>query len=150
MSSANFSANALREFKSIPVNPARRRLDAREGIPKIVDTMNKPKIIAYLKPSCGWSQGVRAIMRKYDLPFEDRDIINNPAQRQEMIEKSGQMLSPCVEVNGRMLPDISGEEVEAFLLANNLVTPNAVAPDAPTNQPCAHEMPGAAPLPFRR
>ena len=112
--------------------------------------MNKPKIVAYLKPSCGWSQGVRAIMRKYDLPFEDRDIINDAAQRQEMIEKSGQMLSPCVEVNGRMLPDISGEEVEAFLLANNLVTANAVAPDAPTNQPCAHEMPGAAPLPFHR
>ncbi len=112
--------------------------------------MTKPKIIAYLKPSCGWSQGVRAIMRKYDLPFEDRDIINNPAQRQEMIEKSGQMLSPCVEVNGRMLPDISGEEVEAFLLANNLVTENAQTPDAPINQPCAHEMPGAAPMQFRR
>jgi glutaredoxin len=80
--------------------------------------MNKPKIVAYLKPSCGWSQGVRAIMRKYDLPFEDRDIINDPLQRQEMIEKSGQMLSPCVEVNGKMLPDISGEEVEAYLLAN--------------------------------
>src|SRR5678809_1683729 len=83
--------------------------------------MNKPKIVAYLKPSCGWSQGVRAILRKYDLPYEDRDIINDPAQRQEMIEKSGQMLSPCVEINGRMLPDISGDEVEAFLLANNLV-----------------------------
>jgi len=49
--------------------------------------MNTPKIIAYLKPSCGWSQGVRAVMRKYDLPFEDRDIINDPMQRQEMIEK---------------------------------------------------------------
>jgi monothiol glutaredoxin len=104
-------------------------------------TMNKPKIIAYLKPHCGWSQGVRAIMRKYDLPFEDRDIINDPAQRQEMIEKSGQMLSPCVEVNGKMLPDISGEEVEAYLLANNLVQANNRQPDAPTNQPCAHEMP---------
>ena len=43
--------------------------------------MTKPKIIAYLKPSCGWSQGVRAIMRKYELPYEDRDIINDPAQR---------------------------------------------------------------------
>ena len=74
--------------------------------------MNKPKIIAYLKPSCGWSQGVRAIMRKYDLPFEDRDIINDPLQRQEMIEKSGQMLSPCVEIDGKMLSDVSGEEVE--------------------------------------
>jgi len=93
---------------------------------------------------------VRAVLRKYDLPFEDRDIINDAAQRQEMIEKSGQMLSPCVEVNGRMLPDISGEEVEAYLVANQLVQPNAKAPDAPTNQPCAHEMPQAAPLQFRR
>jgi glutaredoxin len=112
--------------------------------------MQKPKIIAYLKPSCGWSQGVRAVMRKYDLPFEDRDIINDAVQRQEMIEKSGQMLSPCVEVNGTMLPDISGEEVEAYLLANSLVQPNTLAPDAPTNQPCAHEMPGPTALNFRR
>jgi len=112
--------------------------------------MTKPKIIAYLKPSCGWSQGVRAIMRKYDLPYEDRDIINDPAQRQEMIERSGQMLSPCVDINGRMLADISGEEVEAYLLANGLVQPSERQPDAPVNQPCAHEMPQAAPLNFRR
>ena len=112
--------------------------------------MNKPKIVAYLKPTCGWSQGVRAIMRKYDLPFEDRDIINDSAQRQEMIEKSGQMLSPCVEVNGHMLPDISGEEVEAYLLANNLVQQNDRAADAPTDQPCAHETPQGAPMQFRR
>ena len=111
--------------------------------------MNKPKIIAYLKPTCGWSMGVRAVLKKYDLPYEDRDIINDPAQRQEMIEKSGQMLSPCVEVDGRMLADVSGEEVEAYLLANRLVTPNQQAPDAPTNQPCAHELPGAEPMQFR-
>ena len=90
--------------------------------------------------------GVRAVLKKYDLPYEDRDIINDAAQRQEMIEKSGQMLSPCVEVNGRMLPDISGEEVEAFLLANNLVSANDTVPDAPTNQACAHEMPAGSPV----
>jgi len=112
--------------------------------------MNKPNIIAYLKPSCGWSNGVRAVMKKYDLPFEDRDIINDAVQRQEMIEKSGQMLSPCVEVNGQMLADISGEEVEAYMLANGLVQVNARQPDAPTNQPCAHELPGGAPMQFNR
>jgi monothiol glutaredoxin len=111
--------------------------------------MDKPKIVAYLKPTCGWSQGVRAVLRKYNLPFEDRDIINDPDQRQEMIEKSGQMLSPCVEVNGRMLADVSGEEVEAFLLANSLAQTNALTPDAPINQPCAHELPQASPLHFR-
>lgn len=110
----------------------------------------KPQIIAYLKPSCGWSAGVRAIFKKYDLPYEDRDIINNPANRQEMIEKSGQMLSPCVEINGHMLPDISGEEVEAWMLQNNVVSRNNIAPEAPINQPCAHEMPQASPLNFRR
>jgi monothiol glutaredoxin len=99
--------------------------------------MSKPKIIAYLKPTCGWSNGVRAILKKYDLPFEDRDIINDPAQRAEMVEKSGQMMSPCVEINGHMLPDISGDEVEAWMLANNIVTPNDREPDAPTNESCS-------------
>ena len=98
--------------------------------------MNKPKIIAYLKPTCGWSQGVRAILGKYDLPYEDRDIINDPDQRQEMVEKSGQMLSPCVEVDGHMLADVSGEEVEAYLLSKNLVQPNSAEPAAPINQAC--------------
>src|ERR1043165_1626429 len=103
--------------------------------------MEKPKIIAYLKPSCGWSMGVRAVFKKYDLPFEDRDIINNAAFYQEMVEKSGQMKQPCVEVNGQMLADVSGEEVEAWLLANRVVQPNEATPEAPINQPCANEMP---------
>ena len=36
------------------------------------------KINAYLKPQCGWSMGVRAIMNKYSLEYTDLDIINNP------------------------------------------------------------------------
>ena len=99
--------------------------------------MEKPKIIAYLKPTCCWSQGVRAVLRKYDLPFEDRDIINDPVQRQEMMEKSGQPLSPCVEINGHMLADVSGEEVETWMLANNIVQPNDRVPDAPINESCS-------------
>ena len=112
--------------------------------------MSKPKIIAYLKPSCGWSMGVRAVMKKYDLPYEDRDIINRPDQFEEMVQKTGQTKQPTLEINGRMLPDVSGDEVEAYMLANNLVTPNNRIPDAPTNQPCAHEMPAGAPMAFRR
>ena len=91
-----------------------------------------------MKPSCGWSNGVRAVMQKYDLPFEDRDIINDPSQRQEMIQKTNQMLQPCVEVDGKMLIDVSGEEVEAYLLASNLITDTDREADAPTNQACEH------------
>jgi len=103
--------------------------------------MDKLKVIAYLKPTCGWSQGVRAVLRKYDLPYEDRDIINDPAQRKEMTEKSGQPLSPCVEINGRMLADVSGSEVEAYLLAQGLVRPTDRLAEVPTDRPCDDVMP---------
>ena len=99
--------------------------------------MEKPKVIAYLKPHCGWSQGVRAVLRKYDLPFEDRDIWNDPRQRLEMIQKSGQELSPCVEVDGKMLADISGEELEGWLIKNEITAKDHAPVDVPINAPCA-------------
>ena len=102
-----------------------------------------------MKPSCGWSNGVRSIMRKYDLPFEDRDIINDPEQRQEMIQKTNQMLQPCVEVDGKMLVDVSGAEVEAYLLSNSLVGTTEKEADAPTNQACENEAEIAA-IEFRK
>jgi glutaredoxin len=96
-------------------------------------------IKAYLKPHCGWSNGVRAIFRKYSLPFEDIDIINNRANYAEMVQKSGQPLSPCVEIDGVMLADISGEEVENYLLSNQLVTPTETPAGVPTNAGCSDE-----------
>jgi glutaredoxin len=100
--------------------------------------MQTPKIIAYLKPECGWSNGVRAAFRKYDLPYEDRNIMGNPAYREEMILRSGQPLSPCVEVNGHMLADVDGAQVEAYLLANRLVEPNDRTTEIPLDAPCVH------------
>jgi glutaredoxin len=97
------------------------------------------KIIAYLKPTCGWSMGVRAIMNKYGLEYEDRDIINNSVQYAEMVGKSGQPLSPCVEIDGHMLADVSGEEVENYMLSNQLISANSTEPEAPTNASCTDE-----------
>ena len=83
--------------------------------------------------------GVRAIMKKYGLKYEDRDIINDSAQYAEMVEKSGQPLSPCVEINGSMLADVSGEEVENYMLSNGLVSQNNAEAEAPPNAPCTDE-----------
>ena len=97
------------------------------------------EIVAYLKPTCGWSNGVRAILRKYNLEYTDKDIINDPANYAEMVQKSGQPLSPCVVVDGIMLADVSGEEVENYLLSNDLVKPSDSETDVPTNAPCTDE-----------
>ncbi len=96
-------------------------------------------IKAYLKPQCGWSMGVRAIMSKHELDYEDIDIINSRENYAEMVAKSGQPLSPCVEIDGVMLADVSGEEVENYLLSNDLVKPSNTETDAPVNQACSDE-----------
>jgi monothiol glutaredoxin len=93
-------------------------------------------IRAYLKPSCGWSRGVRAVFKKYGLEYEDIDIINHRENYAEMVRKSGQPLSPCVEIDGVMLADISGEEVEQYMLSKGLVQPTNAEADAPTNASC--------------
>ena len=59
-----------------------------------------------------------------------------------MEQKSGQPLSPCVEIDGIMLADVSGEEVEHYLVTNHLAEASAVPTDVPLNAPCppeAHE-----------
>jgi monothiol glutaredoxin len=99
----------------------------------------QPKITAYLKTFCGWSEGVRAIFRKYGLEWEEKDIIKNPAFRWEMEQRSGQPMSPCVEIDGHMLADISGDEVEAWMIENGYFEKNEAAADAPTNSSCTDE-----------
>ena len=99
--------------------------------------MSKPEITAYLKTYCGWSNGVRAVLKKHDLPYTEKDIIQNPAFRWEMEQKSGQQLSPCVEVGGEMLADISGEELERFLLEKQIVGSTAATTNVPLNSACS-------------
>ena len=101
--------------------------------------MNKPEITAYLKTHCGWSRGVRAVFEKYELPYMEKDIIQNPNYRFEMEQLSGQPLSPCVVINGAMLADISGEEVEAYMLQNSIVGDASKSTSVPLNAPCSDE-----------
>lgn len=101
--------------------------------------MAKPEITAYVKTSCGWSNGIRAVLAKYEIPYTEKDIIKDPNNRFEMEQLSGQPLSPCVIVNGTMLADISGEELEHYFLDNQLVSVSNTDTDVPLNAPCSDE-----------
>ncbi len=101
--------------------------------------MEKPQITAYVKTQCGWSSGIRAVLAKYNLEYTEKDIIQNPAFRWEMETKSGQPLSPCVEVNGEMVADISGEELEQYLIEKGVVQSSSQEAGVPLNAPCSDE-----------
>ena len=79
------------------------------------EIMTTPKIIAYLSPMCPWTRGVVQFLQSNRFEFEYRDVICDPDAYREMVNKSGQYSSPCVEIDGHMLADVAGDEVEVWM-----------------------------------
>ena len=50
-------------------------------------------VVAYLKEQCGWSRGVREVLTKCGIEYEEKQI-HIPENYMEMIEKTGQPLQP--------------------------------------------------------
>ena len=107
-------------------------------------TSDSPTIVAWMKPFCGWSNGVRAVFQKYGLSYDDRDIINNAANFAEMVQRTGQTMQPCIAIDDHVLIDVSGEEVEAWLIENSIVDRSEEEPEVPIDRACENE---AAPQP---
>jgi glutaredoxin len=61
------------------------------------------------------------VLRKHGLQYEERDVSRDPEQFAEMVRKTGQSAAPCVEIDGHMLVDVGGDEVEAWLIARGIV-----------------------------
>ena len=80
----------------------------------------KPKVTAYLKAQCGWSKGVRSILDKYNLIYEEKTL-NSADNYQEMIQLSNQTQQPTLQIEDVILADVSGAELEKFLLTNKYI-----------------------------
>ena len=80
----------------------------------------KPKVTAYLKEQCGWSKGVRSVLDKYSIVYEEKTL-NSADNYQEMIQLSNQTQQPTLQIEDVVLADVSGAEVEKFLLTNKYI-----------------------------
>ena len=74
--------------------------------------------IAYLKQQCGWSRGIREVLAKCGIEYEEKQI-HIAENFEEMVEKTGQTMQPCVQLSDNlMLVDVSGEELLEYLIEN--------------------------------
>lgn len=83
--------------------------------------MAAPKIVVYWRPTCPWAAEVRGVLDTHGVEYETRDIDGNAAFCKEMVAKTGQEKSPCVEIDGDMIVDVGGSEVEAFLTKKGVI-----------------------------
>jgi len=61
------------------------------------------KVIVYSTLTCPYCHYAKDFLKEHKIPFEDVDVSKNQERAQEMIEKSGQMGVPVIDVNGTII-----------------------------------------------
>jgi len=73
------------------------------------------KIKIYSTPTCPWCHRVKEFLREKHIKFEDIDVAANREKAQEMVEKSGQMGVPVIDIDGKVIIGFDKTELEETL-----------------------------------
>ncbi len=69
------------------------------------------KVKVYSTPQCPWCKKAKDYLKSKDVAYEDINVAADEKSREEMIEKSGQMGVPVLDINGTI---IIGYDVDAI------------------------------------
>ena len=73
------------------------------------------EIKVYSTPGCPYCHMAKDFLKEKGVDFEDIDVSVNREAAEEMIEKSGQMAVPQIEVNGKIIIGFDKEALESEL-----------------------------------
>lgn len=60
-------------------------------------------VIVYSTPSCPWCHKVKEYLTEKKIVFVDTDVANDEVKAAEMVEKSGQMGVPVIDIDGTII-----------------------------------------------
>lgn len=80
-----------------------------------------PNIVVYYRPFCPWARQVLSFFDERKIAFTGKNLSEDLDSLKEMINRTGQEISPCVEIDGHMLVDVGREEIETYMLAKGLI-----------------------------
>lgn len=73
-------------------------------------------IIVYSTQTCPFCDRVKTFLSERNIPFEEVDVSKDQARAMEMVEKSGQMGVPVLDIDGQIVvgfrPDVIAEILE--------------------------------------
>jgi len=72
-------------------------------------------IKVYSTPTCPYCHLLKDFLKKRNVRFEDIDVSSDHEAANHMIEKSGQMSVPQIEINGRIIVGFDKEAIESEL-----------------------------------
>jgi glutaredoxin 3 len=78
------------------------------------------KLKLYVKTWCPWCVWAKQYLNGHNYRYTELDVERDPAAYREMIDLSGQRMTPTLSVNGKVLADFGPEELENFLRKHSI------------------------------
>lgn len=75
----------------------------------------KPKVKIYTTPTCPFCFLAKEFLKEKKIDFEEIDVSSDEKAAREMVEKSGQMGVPVIEIDGEIVVGLDKERIEKLL-----------------------------------
>jgi len=69
------------------------------------------KVVIYSTPTCPYCKQAKEFLTEKEVKFENVDVSTDAAKAQEMIEKSGQMGVPVIDIEGEIIIGFDRERI---------------------------------------
>lgn len=73
------------------------------------------KIIIYSTPACPYCKKAKAYLQEKGIEYSDVDVSQNETAQKEMIEKSGTMSVPVIDVGGIIVTGFDKDRIDEIL-----------------------------------
>jgi len=73
------------------------------------------KVRIFTTPSCVYCQTLKGYIKSHNVSFEDIDVSSNETALDEMIDKSGQMSVPVVDIDGQFIIGFDKNKINELL-----------------------------------
>jgi len=70
------------------------------------------KVKVYSTPTCPWCIRTKQFLKENNIVFEDVDVSLDQAASEEMIQKSGQMSVPVLDIDGEIIVGFDKERIK--------------------------------------
>ncbi len=75
----------------------------------------KTKVIVYSTPTCPYCHAAKEFLKENKIDYKDVDVSKDQTAAQEMIEKSGQMGVPVIDINGTIIVGYDKDAIKKAL-----------------------------------
>jgi len=77
--------------------------------------MEENKVIVYSTEACPWCRVAKDFLKENNIEFESKDVAEDEAARNELLEKSGRMGVPVLDIDGTIIVGFDQEAIEKAL-----------------------------------